>query len=130
MRTAPRLTLAALLLAVSSAPALSLRAQITPTADDLIARYLKTVGGMDKINAVKSLRRVGKFNGGGGFEATYVQENKRPESVREEFTFQGMTGIQAWDGKTGWKIDPFGAKKDAEALSEDEMRSILVDADF
>ncbi|HMA22211.1 MAG TPA: hypothetical protein VKO87_15495 [Gemmatimonadaceae bacterium] len=130
MRTAPRLTLAALLLAVSSAPALSLRAQITPTADDLIARYLKTVGGMDKISAVKSLRRVGKFNGGGGFEATYVQENKRPESVREEFTFQGMTGIQAWDGKTGWKIDPFGGKKDAEALSEDEMRAILVDADF
>src|SRR5512141_188001 len=130
MRTAPRLTLAALLLAVSSAPALSLRAQITPTADDLIARYLKTVGGMDKISAVKSLRRVGKFNGGGGFEATYVQENTRPESVREEFTFQGMTAIQAWDGKTGWKIDPFGAKKDAEALSEDEMRAILVDADF
>ena len=37
MRTAPRLTLAALLLAASSAPALPLRAQTTPTADDLIA---------------------------------------------------------------------------------------------
>jgi hypothetical protein len=130
MRTAPRLTLAALLIAASSAPALPLRAQTTPTADDLIARYLKTVGGMDKISAVTSLRRVGKYNGSGGFEATSVQENKRPESVREEFTFQGMTAINAWDGKTGWKIDPFGGKKDAEALSEDEMRSILVDADF
>src|SRR5215208_3459659 len=100
------------------------------SADDLIARYLKTVGGMDRISAITSLRRVGKFNGSGGFEAIYVQENKRPESVREEFTFQGMTAINAWDGKTGWKIDPFGGKKDAEALSEDEMRGILVDADF
>lgn len=41
-----------------------------------------------------------------------------------------MTAITAWDGKAGWKIDPFQGKKDAESLSEDEMRSILVDADF
>jgi hypothetical protein len=50
--------------------------------------------------------------------------------VREDFTFQGMTAVNAWDGKTGWKIDPFQGKKDAEPLSEDEMRSILIDADF
>src|ERR1051326_5196101 len=78
------------------------------TADEVIARYIKTVGGMDKIQAVKTLRRVGKYTGGGGFEATFVQENKRPDFVREEFSLQGMTGINAWDGKTGWKIDPFG----------------------
>jgi hypothetical protein len=100
------------------------------TADEVIARYIKAVGGMDKIQAVKTLRRVGKYTGGGGFEATLVQENKRPDFVREEFSLQGMTGINAWDGKTGWKIDPFGGKKDPEALSEDEMRGIVEDADF
>lgn len=109
-----------------------LSAQSSPprTADEIIARYLKTVGGMEKIQAVKTLRRVGKYNGGGGFEAIIVQENKRPNLVREEFSLQGMTGINAWDGRTGWKIDPFGGKKDPEALSEDEMRSIVEDADF
>ncbi len=110
----------------------SLAAQSAParTADEIIAHYIKTVGGVDKIQAVKSLRRVGKYNGGGGFEATVVQENKRPNLVREEFSFQGMTGINAWDGRTGWKIDPFGGKKDPEALSEDEMRGIVEDSDF
>jgi hypothetical protein len=39
------------------------------TADEIVARYVKTVGGMDKISAVKSTRRTGKFTGGGGFEA-------------------------------------------------------------
>lgn len=117
-------------IAMAIAPILTLSAQAPQTADDLIARYLKTVGGMDTIQAVSSLRRVGKYNGSGGFEATYVQENKRPNFVREEFTFQGMTAVNAWDGKTGWKIDPFGGKRDAEALSEDEMRGILLDADF
>ena len=100
------------------------------SADEIIAHYVKTVGGMDKIEAVKTLRRVGKYTGGGGFEATFVQENKRPNLVREEFSLQGMTAINAWDGHTGWKIDPFQGKKDAEALSEDEMRGIVEDADF
>jgi hypothetical protein len=100
------------------------------SADEVIQRYLKTVGGMEKIDAVKSLRRTGKYIGGGGFEAIYIQENKRPNLVREDFSLQGMTAINAWDGKTGWKINPFGGKKDPESLSEDEMRTIVLDADF
>ena len=100
------------------------------TADDIVARYLKAVGGMDKIQAVKSLRRSGKFIGGGGFEAVILQENKRDASVREEFSLQGMTGINAYDGKTGWKIEPWNGKKDPEALGEEEMKSIVEDADF
>lgn len=100
------------------------------TADDVIAKYIARVGGIEKIQAVRSLRRSGRFIGGGGFEATVVQESQRPNNVREEFSLQGMTAINAYDGKTGWKIDPFGGKKDPEALSEDEMHSILLDSDF
>jgi len=106
------------------------RAQNPPSVDEIISRYLKTIGGMDKIQAVNSLRRAGKFIGGGGFEAAVVQENKRENFVRNEFSLQGMTGINAYDGKTGWKIEPWNGKKDAEALGEEEMRSILEDADF
>ena len=104
-----------------------LRAQ---TADDVIAKYVARVGGLERIQATTSVRRTGKFIGGGGFEAIVVQENRRPNLVREEFALQGMTAINAWDGKDGWKINPFGGKKDAETLSEDEMHSILLDADF
>lgn len=100
------------------------------TAEEIIAKYIKTVGGMEKIQAVQTLRRTGKFTGGGGFEATVLQENKRPDKVREEFSFQGMTGINAYDGKTGWKIEPWQGKKDPESLSEEEMKSIVENADF
>jgi hypothetical protein len=102
----------------------------TLTADDIIARYIKTVGGADKIQAVKTLRRVGKYTGDDGFEAIVVQESTRPNRVREEFSIQGMTGINAYDGSNGWKIDPFGGKKDPEALSEEELRGIVEDSDF
>jgi len=100
------------------------------TAEEIVAKYIKTIGGAEKIEAIKTLRRTGKFTGGGGFEAVVIQENKRPQMARREFTIQGMTGVTAYDGKTGWKIEPWGGKKDAEALGEEEMKGIQEDADF
>ena len=102
------------------------------TADEIIAKYLKTIGGTDTIKSVTTLRRTGKFrgSGGGGFEAGLVQENKRPDKVREEFLMQGMAGINAYDGKRGWKVEPWDGKKDAEPLGEEELKSILEDSDF
>jgi photosystem II stability/assembly factor-like uncharacterized protein len=100
------------------------------TADEIIARYVKAAGGADRIAAVKSLRRTGKFTGGGGFEAQVLEENARPNLVRQEFALQGMTAINAYDGGTGWKIDPFEGKKDPESLSEEELKSIIEDSDI
>jgi hypothetical protein len=100
------------------------------TAEEIIQRYLKTVGGVQKIQSIKTLVRTGKASGGGGFEVKIRQENKRPNLVRQEITILSMTGITAYDGKTGWKIEPWGGKKDPEALGEEEMKAVLEDADF
>src|SRR6478672_6336787 len=107
--------------------ALPLSAQ---TADEIVAKYVKAIDGMDKINALKTIQRSGKFTGGGGFEARLSQENKRPNMVREDFFIQGMDGVNAYDGKNGWKIEPWQGKKDPEPLGEDEMKTILEDSDF
>jgi len=116
-------------LVLSGAPLLA-QAPAAPTADEIVAKYVEKIGGIQKIEAVKTLKRTGKFRGGGGFEAKYVQLNKRPDLVREELTYQAMTGINAWDGKTGWKIDPFQGKKDSEPLGEDELKDIIEDGVF
>ncbi|HEY0372756.1 MAG TPA: hypothetical protein VGD79_12180, partial [Thermoanaerobaculia bacterium] len=100
------------------------------TADEIVQKYIRQSGGMERIQAVQTLRRTGTFFGGGGFEAKILEENKRPGRVRQEFALQGMTAITAWDGSNGWKIEPFGGKKDVENLSEDETKGILSDADF
>lgn len=100
------------------------------TADQLVASYVKTIGGMDKLESVRSMRQTGTFNGGGGFEVGVIEIHRRPNMVREEFNLQGMSQITAYDGKQGWKIDPFQGKKDAEALGEEELKSIVEDSDF
>jgi hypothetical protein len=100
------------------------------TADELIAKNIQARGGMEKMKAIKTMRMTGKFEGGGGFTASVGQENERPDLVRETFTLQGMTAVQAYDGTTGWQIQPFGGKKDPELMGEDDMRDLLLDADF
>ena len=79
---------------------------------------------------VQGLEADAQEFGGGGFEAVIVEENKRPNLVRQEFQIQGFTGVTAYDGKTGWKIEPWNGKKDAEPLGEEEMRGIVEDSDL
>jgi hypothetical protein len=110
--------------------ALLARPAAAQSADEIVTKYIQAAGGAEKIQAVKTLRRSGRFIGGGGFEARVVQENKRDHGVREEFLMQGMVGINAYDGQQGWKIEPWEGKKDAEPLGEEEMKSIVEDADF
>src|SRR4051812_43784733 len=74
--------------------------------DAIVTKYQQRIGGAARINAIQSVRRTGKYYGGGGFEAQVRNENKRPNKVREEFSFGGMTGVNAWNGKAGWKIEP------------------------
>src|SRR5438093_1075834 len=115
------------LLTILSMFALPLRAQ---TADEIVSKYVKTIGGMDKIAAVKSFRRTEKYTGGGGFEARVLEEKRRPDLIRQEFSIQGMVGVTAYDGKNGWKIEPWQGKKDPEPLGEEERKSIIEDSDF
>ena len=103
---------------------------LAQTADELVNKNIQAKGGIDKIKAIKSVRITGKLNAGGGFTAATVQENERPNLVRETFSLQGMTAVTAYDGTTGWHIQPFGGHKDPELIGEDELRGLLIDADF
>ena len=129
MRRSHLLALGAFAIAIVAA-SLPASAQATLTADEIIARYTQRVGGAERLRAVQSVRRHGKYYGGGGFEAEITYENRRPNNVREEFTFGGLTGVTAFDGKNGWKIEPWGGKKDPEPLGEDETKGIIEDAEF
>ncbi|MGA7380741.1 MAG: hypothetical protein WBX03_07805 [Terriglobales bacterium] len=100
------------------------------TADELVAKNIEAKGGIDKINAIKTMRMTGKTVLPGGFVGAVSQENTRPNLVRETFSLQGMTAVQAFDGTAGWQIQPFGGRKDPQLLGEDDLRDLLIDSDF
>jgi hypothetical protein len=99
------------------------------TVDEVIAKNIQAHGGAEKLKSVHSLRTTAKFSQG-SFRADFRQENKRADKVREEFIIQGLAQVQAYDGKTGWQISPFGGRKDPELLSQDDLKSLAVDADI
>lgn len=107
----------------------SYHSAFSQTAEELVNKNIEAKGGMEKIKAIKTLRMTGRLIGG-GITATAGQESMRPNLVRETFSLQGMTAVQAFDGSTGWQIQPFGGRKDPELMGEDDMRDLLIDSDF
>jgi hypothetical protein len=100
------------------------------TADELVARNVAARGGMDKLEAIKSLRLSGKMYFPGGFEVEAVQLYKRPDSYRFEGTLQGLTMVQSYDGKEAWRIYPFQGRKDPERTAADDAKELAEQADF
>lgn len=99
------------------------------TVDEILAKNADARGGAAKLAAVKTMRLTGKLSMG-GMEAPFTMAKKRPEMVKMEFTIQGMTGTQAYDGTTGWMVMPFMGKKDPEQMSGDMLKELKEQADF
>lgn len=100
------------------------------SVDDIIAQYVKAIGGRKAWDSVNTMRMSGKMVMPGGMEAPMTMEYKRPHSMRMEFTFQGMTGTQAFDGETGWFIMPFMGKMDPERMPTDMIKEFKKQADI
>ena len=98
------------------------------TVDELLAKNLEARGGADKVAAIKTLKSEGKLVFGGQFELALVNYQKAPDSVRTEASIQGLTAVQAWDGKEAWQISPFQGRKDPERMTADDARSLSDDA--
>src|SRR5437868_6098757 len=103
----------------------------TAKVDELIARHIAARGGLDKIRALKSIRLTGTerfseddFN----IEASFGLVQKRPGSIRVESTFQGLTGVDAYDGKEMWSTEPWEGRRDAFKRSADEAKALAHDA--
>ncbi len=102
-----------------------------PTVDELVSKNIEAKGGSDALQALQSLRLTGKMLvNEGQIQLAYLQTKKRPGEVRTEGTLQGMTNVQAYDGKEGWKISPFQGRKDPEKMSADDVKPLMEDAEI
>lgn len=99
------------------------------TVDEVIDSHVKAIGGLDKLNAIKSVKYTGKFSGG-GFEVPVTYIIVRPDKVRMDITFQGNSQIQAYDGTMGWFTNPFQGKKDPEKMTKEREKEMRKQADI
>ena len=102
-----------------------------PTLDELVAKNIEAKGGAQAVHALQSLKRTGTLLvNEGKIRLAYTQTKKRPLEVRTEATLQGMTAVQAFDGKEGWQISPFQGRKDPERMSADDVKALMEDAEM
>lgn len=118
------------LLVLAAAMLMSLSVFADLTVDEILAKNVEAKGGAEKMKALQSVRFTGKMTLGGGMEAPISMTKKRPEMMRLDFTVQGMTGTQAYDGAMGWMLMPFMGKKEAEPMSADMAKEVKQMADF
>ena len=105
--------------------------QKTSTLDELVTKNIEAKGGAEALRALQSLRSNGKLIvNEGQLQLEYAQTKKRPGEVRSELSLQGMTAVQAYDGKEGWKISPFQGRKDPEKMSADDVKPLMEEAEI
>lgn len=100
-----------------------------PSVDDVVAKHIGALGGVDKIRAIKTSKTTGKMIlGGGQMEASMVAYARRP-AQRMEITMQGQKIVQAFDGTTAWMINPMMGGGEPQRMPADEAKAAAADAD-
>ena len=99
------------------------------TADELVSKNLAARGGADQLAGIRAIVSRGELRFPGDFKLAYKETRSRLGgkddcAVRIEASLQGLTLIQAYDGTSGWRVNPFEGRKDAERMGADEAREL------
>lgn len=106
----------------------------TPTAEQVVSKYIKAIGGAAKWKALKNMRLTVTMRTQGidlAGEVNATADGKQ----RMEFNYSGAKMIQAYDGTTAWTINGFAGMTtptklegaDAEDLSDEEFLDEFID---
>jgi len=106
-------------------------------ADLVVDRYVKALGGLDKIRAIDSMRKTGIYVYN-GLEHPLVRIEERGGRCREEIVGLSMYGtsndseetiIRAYDGENAW-VGTRAAQLETAAMPEEQAAGFLADADL
>ena len=101
-----------------------------PTLDEIVTKAIAASGGRAALEAVQSKRMTGKIMLEGAEPSPFSVELKRPGRIRTEISFPNGTWVRAYDGKSGWKVDPFAQESGPTALSAEETLDAAEQGDF
>jgi len=100
-----------------------------PKATDIIARYMKEVGGADRINSFTSRHESGTVElSGQGLTGTFDIYTATPSKFLLKITLGPIGTIQSgYDGKVGWSLNPF---QGPQLMEGKQLTQLQDQADF
>jgi outer membrane lipoprotein-sorting protein len=101
---------------------------VAQSVDEILAEHFAVIG-QEKMLDVNSFTTKGKIIQG-QFEIPFTSYHKRPMHFRSDATFQGMEIKSAFNGETGWSVNPFAGGTDPEPMTEEQIDRMKIQADF
>lgn len=108
-------------------------AAFAQSADELVAKGLQALGGVQKLKSLQSRRLTGQITvSGGAASGTFVSTQQRPNKSRFEADILGNTIVQAYDGKEAWQIQPAiaGGSGVPELMPAEQAEGVVQRSDF
>jgi outer membrane lipoprotein-sorting protein len=91
------------------------------TADEIVERYLETIGGAEKWQSMQSMRVSGNaLQMGMTFPFSMI--SMRPNLTKVTAEVMGKQFIDAYDGKAAWSLNPFMGGPDPQQKTEEESK--------
>ncbi len=96
--------------------------------DEVLKNHFEAVG-QTKLKKVESVVTTGSLNQM-GMEIPFKQISMRPNLLRIEGTFQGLSFVQTYNGVDGWTLNPFAGTTEAEPIPADQLKELKLQADM
>ena len=90
------------------------------TADEVIQKYTKAMGGLSAFNAIKTMRMTGTVKVQ-GMELPITVQVINGKASRTDVDAMGQMVIKSYKDGKGWKIDPFSGAPTATDMTSDEL---------
>jgi outer membrane lipoprotein-sorting protein len=99
------------------------------TPDEVIGKYHRSIGGIDKLKSHTSTKAMGKAPTSQG-EFPFELYQEKPNKIKVVIDIMGKKMVaQAYDGQTAWMLNPFMGET-AQRLPPDQAKSIVEEAEF
>jgi zinc protease len=110
--------------ATLTTPAASSAAVKIPSAQEVLARFVKEIGGQGAFDKIQSQHLTGKFEmGAQGMNGALEVFAKRPDKLLIKITLPGMGEmLQGYDGKVGWAANPITGPMLLEGKMLDQLK--------
>ena len=101
----------------------------TLTADDIINRYIKAIGGKENLEKIRNIVMEGSLTVNGA-EITVTVTQVKDKLMRQDISAMGMNGYDLLTDKEGWTFMPFQGMQKPEPKTADEVKESQSDLDI
>lgn len=102
---------------------------LAESVETIIAKHIKAHGGLEKWNKVEALKITGRFTGF-SIEKDYMAYKTRSGEYYADLQLGKHKVTEAFDGKTGWTIDPWLELNYARRINSSEENVFAQKAEF